>query len=377
MEKKVMIFGYGSCGQYLVDFILKDHRIKDIGKLYIVSRKSEDEVAPRLEISRVAAGLSKRFIPIKYISCDFNNIDRMSEIISLVEPNVIVYTGRYASGLKYGAFSYPHEIGYGVWLPMSFPYIYNLMKAVKRSGARNIKVINSSFPDGVNPLLKTIGLEPYCGAGNINHLIPRIKKAASEMFGDSPENYNVLLTCGHYVNTYLSKEGTNKGGDFALRVRRSLDTLIDFQGLSIESLDSQTREFLAYIKDNTASGQIRNQMIATDCAELVRYFVDPAASGVIHVPGVNGRPGGQAYNAFRGKLSTIEEHISDERAFNINTQNLEKDGVVIGEGYVEFTDEVRDKMKDVYCLEYPEKVYIPDLQKFADKIREKLLKETR
>lgn len=375
---KVMIFGYGSCGQYLVDFLLKDHRIKTIDKLYIVSRKSEDETIPRLEISKVAAGLSNRFIPIKYISCDFNDIDRMSEIISLVEPNVIVYAGRYASGLKYGAFSYPHEIGYGVWLPMSFPYIYKLMEAVNKSGVRNIKVINTSFPDGVNPLLKTIGLEPYCGAGNINHLIPRIKRAASEMFGYSPEEYNVLLTCGHYVNTYLSKEGTNKGGDFTLRVRRQSTECIEFRGLNIDGTpDATTKELLSRIRDNTASGQIRNQMIATDCAELVRYFVDPKVCGVIHVPGVTGRPGGQAYNAYRGELSSITEFTPNIRAFDINHQNLEKDGVVIGEGYVEFTDEVRYKMKDIYSLDYPKKVYIPDLQKFADKIRERLLKESR
>ena len=366
-NKKVMICGYGSAGQYLVDFLLKDHRLTMLGNITIVSRKDKLDILPRLEISKVAAGISNRYVDIDYYKCDFNDVNRLAEVISITNPDVIVYTGRYASGLKYGAFSYPNDIGYGVWIPMSFPYIYNLMKAVKISGSK-AKVINTSFPDGVNPLLKTVGLEPYCGAGNINHLIPRIMRASSEYFDVDINYIDVNLVCGHYVNTYLSKEGSTRGCKYYLKVSDlSTDRVIysSFQ-------DKEDKYFLSKIKDSSASGTIRNQMIATDCAEIVRYLIDDKSEGTIHIPGLSGRCGGQRYtfcNNTAVDYCGLDQSVVD----NINYDSLYHDGVSIGNSHIEFTDYSRKKMHDVFNLEYPKELYIDDIKRFADILRDKLM----
>lgn len=369
---KVMVAGYGSAGQYVVDFLLKDHRLSPdvLEGIFIMSRKPVTDVTPRLEISSVAAGICERYIPIKYVSCDFDDIEGMAKNIHEIKPDVIVYTGRYAAGLKYGAFSYPNEIGYGVWLPMSFPYIYNLMRAVKKSGV-DTKVINTSFPDGVNYLLSTVGLEPYCGAGNLNHLVPRIKRAAARVYQSRPEDISVDLSCAHFVNTYVSKEGTGKGGSSLLRLYHIPSNTIL---LSDESdKDSAFKEGVLFpqCKDTSAGGQIRNQMIASDCAEIVRYLIDPSAAGVIHVPGLHGTPGGCKCYASKGELN-INSHWSIDQIREVGVQGLYCDGVDIGVGFVRFTECSRRKMKEVFGIDYPELLYVEELHQFADTLKNKL-----
>lgn len=370
---KVMIAGYGSAGQYVVDFLLKDHRISPsvLEGIYIMSRKSVEEVTPRLEISNVAAGICERYIPIKYMKCDFNDIEGMAKRICNVQPDVIVYTGRYAAGLKYGSFSYPNQIGYGAWIPMSFPYIYNLMKAVRLSGVKT-KVINTSFPDGVNHLLGTVGLAPYCGAGNLNHLVPRIKRAAARIYNTDPQSISVDLSCAHYVNTYVSKEGTGKGCASLLRLFHlpSRDDLLRDESVNVQN---HLKEQVLYpqCKDTSAGGQIRNQMIASDCAEIVRYLIDPGSSGVIHVPGIEGLPGGCKCVATKGELK-INSVWSRSEIEQVGKIGLMYDGIEIKPDEVHFTESTRQKMKDVFNIDYPELLHVDEMQEFADTLKDKL-----
>lgn len=370
---KVLIAGYGSAGQYLTDFLLKDHRIASVHEIHIMSRKSTEEVTPRLDLSRVSAGISERFIPLIYHQCDFNNIESMAHILNKVKPNVVVYTGRYAAGFKYGSFSYPNNIGYGVWMPMSFPYIYNLMKAVKMSG-RSTRVINTSFPDGVNYLLGQIDLAPYCGAGNINHLIPRIRNAVAKKLDEPVKNIDVSLACAHYVNTYVSKEGTERKGASLLNVRThwSGDVIYD---KSLKEQDPEKIELYKLCKDQSIGGQVRNQMIATDCAELVRilttYLGNDRVTETIHIPGFQGRPGGQKYYVKGWDIQPDLSIWSQDEIDKVNLEGLRNDGVIIDHG-IYFTEEVRTKMKDIFNLEYPKKLNIDEIQPFADEIYSKL-----
>lgn len=370
--KKILIAGYGSCGSYLVDFILKDHRISDDIEIHIMSRKSLDEVNPRLEISRVAAGISDRYIDLVYHQCDFNDIPGMTKLLSDISPKIIVYTGRYASGLKYGSFSYPRGIGYGVWMPLSIIYIRNLMIAVNASGIRTMtKVINTSFPDGVNPMLWRNGYNVFCGAGNLNHLIPRIKRSLVKLYGLTLKDYSVHLIGSHYLNTYVSKEGDPKDCNFGLRVYQ--------KGFIKDLSQNEVFEILRNSKDNSASGHIRNQMIATDCAELVRILLNPKEGEIFHVPGFKGRLGGEPiYFTNRNEFDHNPEEVfyplyKEELVTEINSDGLRRDGVIItDQGNLRFTDEARKMMKDEFDLSYPEEVSLNDIDELANTIRNKL-----
>lgn len=114
-------------------------------------------------------------------------------------------------------------------------------------------------------------------------------------------------------------------------------------------------------------------MIATDCAEITRYLIDPYADGVIHVPGFNGLPGGVRCRARRRTLE-LNTQWDLEDIVDVNTQGLKMDGVVIDRDVINFTDEVREKMERSYQIKYPEHLYPDEVENFAVKIRDTLSK---
>ena len=71
------------------------------------------------------------------------------------------------------------------------------MKAVKLSGIETY-VINSSFPDAVNPSLARVGLGPTVGIGNMDLIVPYIRKATSELLNVPMSNVDVEMIAHHY-----------------------------------------------------------------------------------------------------------------------------------------------------------------------------------
>lgn len=373
--KKIMIAGYGSAGQYLLDFILKDHRINNVSQIKIISRKDSSEVKPRIDISRVAAGLSQRFIPVIYESVDFSCPQELTRTIQSYDPDVIVYTGRFAAHLKYGAFSYPNQLGYGIWIPLAFPYIYNIMRAVKSSGCK-AKVINTSFPDGTNLLLRSIdpSLTPYTGAGNINHLIPRIKVAASRLFRVDPRELEINFVCSHFSNTYISKEGTDKGSPTLLTIKnKETDEVYYDETIGTPEVK---KTIFSLCKDVSAGGPIRNQMIATDCTEIVRLLTNDDTEGeLIHVPGFKGNPGGFRVVVHNNEfIKSTDDNWSWSSINSTNMIGLQMDGIqeITEEGVVRFTPEVRERFKKVFNFVYPSQLSATELVPFADQLRKVL-----
>jgi hypothetical protein len=70
------------------------------------------------------------------------------------------------------------------------------MKAVKMSGIQT-HVVNSSFPDATNPSLARVGLAPTVGIGNMDLIIPYIRKATSEILSVPMSNVEVELIAHH------------------------------------------------------------------------------------------------------------------------------------------------------------------------------------
>ena len=216
MDSKIMIIGYGSAGKYVLDMATKMDAFKNC-RFTVVSRTPKEEAIKRVNITRVSSGIFEYYPDIDYLEGDVNDIEAMSELLTEVSPDIIAYTGRYMKGFKYGEFSYPNGIGYGVWTPMAVVLVEKLMRAVKRSGI-NTRVINTSFGDAVSPALASVGLAPYTSAGNLNHLVPRIKMAYADITGENIKDIDVTFVGAHYVNTYISKEGSPKGSPYLLKI---------------------------------------------------------------------------------------------------------------------------------------------------------------
>lgn len=360
MGKKIMIAGYGSTGAYVLDFLARTKGIENFE--IVVATRSLDEAQKRVNMTLISAGLMGFYPKISVVFADLNDIDLTAQLLSEIKPDIIAYTGRFMKGFKYGEYSYPNKIGYGVWLPLAIPLIYKVMKAVKLSKI-NAKVINTSFPDGVCPALGSIDLAPFTGAGNLNHLIPRIKMALAKKFDYGAENVDVVMLGSHFLNTYVSKEASAKGSPYYM------DWSIN--GKKFDWISDEEIFKLAQI--STVSGPTRNLMIASDVVKITQAIMFNEGY-FMHLPGPNGLIGGYPARVFTDKIEiSLPKEISLEEAVDINVKSLSFDGIEnIKDGNITFTDEVIDKMKSVFGIYYPKSIKVEDCEAFAGEIRKVL-----
>ena len=358
MDQRVMIVGYGSTGKYVLDMLVRLPDFTDC-EYIVVSRTEKVEAEKRINLTLVSAGIFGNYPKVRYRSCDINNVEQMSELLSQEKPDIIAYTGRYMKGFKYGEFSYPNQIGYGVWTPLAVVLVEKLMRAVKRSGI-NTRVINTSYGDAVSPLLKSHGLAPYTSAGNLNHLIPRIARAYEKLSGIPAEQCNVTFVGSHYANTYISKEGTAKGSPCLLHIEGN------------ENINEDEIWKLCAVP--TASGPDRNIMIASDVAMLICLMLDQSGKEKkIHAPGPFGKIGGYPLLFKNGKMKIDETNFTIEDMERVNEGSLRCDGIeALDENGIHFTDEVIGKMKKVFEIDYPKTLALEDCEKFSERLAERL-----
>lgn len=358
MDQKVMIIGYGSTGKYVLDMLV---RLPDLtGCEYIVvSRTPETEAEKRINLTLVSSGIFGNYPKVRYRACDINDVEQLSELIGQETPDVIAYTGRYMKGFKYGEFSYPNQIGYGVWTPLAVVLVEKLMRAVKMSGI-NTRVINTSYGDAVSPLLASHGMAPYTSAGNLNHLIPRIARAYEKLSGTPASQCRVTFAGSHYANTYISKEGTAKGSPCLLHIEGN-------EGIKEE-------EIWRLCAIPTASGPDRNIMIASDVVMLIRLMLDQSGEErKIHAPGPFGKIGGYPLLFKNGQMKIDETHFTMEEMERVNEGSLRCDGIdALDENGIHFTNEVIGKMKTVFAIDYPKTLALEDCERFSEKLAETL-----
>ncbi|AVP54235.1 hypothetical protein K144313037_15120 [Clostridium tetani] len=360
MVKKIMIAGYGSTGAYVLDFLARTKGIEDFE--IIVTTRSIEEAQKRINMTLISAQLMGFYPKIHLINIDLNNIEATAELLNEVKPDIIAYTGRFIKGIKYGEYSYPNEIGYGAWLPLAIPLIYKLMEAVRISNIKT-KVINSSFPDGVCPALKSIGLEPFTGAGNLNHLIPRIKMGLSNKLNIEQKYIDVKMIGSHFLNTYVSKEASAKGSKYILECT--------VKGENIQEISDE--EIFKLSNISTVSGPTRNLMISSDIVKIIQSIMFNEGF-FMHLPGPNGLIGGYPAKIFEDRIELVlPKGIDIEQAIEINSESLSHDGIEkIENGKVFFTDDVITKMKKVFSLSYPKSINVEECESFAYEIKKGL-----
>ncbi|MCB4790677.1 MAG: hypothetical protein LHV68_02200 [Elusimicrobia bacterium] len=362
MGKKILIVGFGSAGSYVLDFLARTKGLEN--DELIIGTRSIDSAIARINICRVSAGIMGFYPNIKYRKLDLMDTRHAVDILREIQPDIIVYTGRFIKGIKYGELSYPNNIGYGVWTPLALPLVYRLMKAV-RDAKINTKVINSSYSDAVCPALASVGLAPFTGAGNLNHLIPRIKIGIALKKNVRPDEIEVMMLGSHFLNTYVSKESSAKGSPYFMECK--------INGKKIDNLTDEDIFKLAKIA--IPGGPVRNLMIASDIVKIVQSIIFDEGF-YMHLPGPNGLIGAYPSKIYKDKIEILlPEGMSLENAIKINADSLRYDGIdSIADGKIYFTDTSISKMKEVFGLTYPKVISVEECELFADKIKPTLVK---
>jgi len=370
----IMIMGLGSVGLYLLDYIISKN---DPSIHIVVVGRNFEKMETDVNIVRISALIrnqNKSTVSIEG-GCDFNNINVICKCIKKYSPDFIVNTSRVYSGLKYGSISWHNFRAYGIWSPLAINFIRNIMSACDMADTNAI-VINASYSDAVIPWLKNAG-HPYpdFGSGNLNHLIPRIKFAASQILGIKDYwNIVVFLATAHFHDVVISKEGRTEGQNPLLS--------LNYNG---KPLVINETELYNLCKIPMPVDAKRNMMNASSNFDIVFTVIEALRNNtdkIFHSPGAIGLPGGYPVRIDgKGKQpqAVIDESVfSLKDMITVNKKSLALDGIESTEdGTLTYTDILLEKVKKAFSIDLPKRVPFADIDTVAEFIIENIIKKNK
>lgn len=359
---KIAIVGLGSVGNYLLNY-LQQWRYENI-EIYVGSRNVEKAMKD-VNIARLSSIIRDNTTKqLQVLQLDLEQIDSIQRFLEYVKPDFVVNSSRVYSGLKYGSISWKNIRAYGLWAPLAIKYIKNIMQAHALAKSDAI-VINTSYSDVVIPWLKSAGQNyPDFGSGNLNHLVPRIKVAVSELLpGSKVENINVILATSHFHDVVISREGHTEGVPPLIKI------LNDGHLVQVD-LQEVWKRCAVDIPVNA----MRNMMNASSNFEIIKKIVEALqyqTSQIIHSPGVAGNIGGYPVqiNGREAKVSFYECFFSKQEMEHVNKKSIYLDGIEkIERGNLFYTDELISKVKKVFGVTIPKEISYADVESIASYI---------
>ena len=352
----VAIFGLGSVGCYLLDYLvsLGDPQLK-----IVVVGRNRDKLLKDVNIIRTAACIRHQLRSEIEVAdgCDFTDIDSISNVLKRTRPDFIVNSSRLYAGLKYGSISWSNLRAYGIWAPLSVQLGKNIMEAYDLAGCNAIS-INTSYSDAVIPWMKSAGMAYFdFGSGNLNHLIPRIKFAVAHQFGiPDLESLDVTLVASHFHDVVISKEGHTERIKLLLSVKH--------QG---NPLEVDAEEIFKLCTIPMPTDQKRNMMNASSNFEIIRAIISAIREKKqvkFHTPGVDGYIGGYPY-IIDGTGEKPKGYFAPdyplEDMVRINRASIYPDGIeAVQNGTLIYTDELIAKVYDRFGVQIPKAVSLTD-----------------
>ena len=357
---KVMIIGLGSVGNYLLDYLMSsaDERLE-----IIVAGRTRAKLEQDVNIIRVASLIrhQNRSNIIIEDGVNLEEIDSITRAFEKYHPDFIVNTSRVYSGLKYGSISWKKIRAYGIWIPLSIKYIRNIMLAYEKAKCESI-VINTSYPDGTIPWLKSAGLAyPDFGSGNLNHLIPRIKFAVAQDFEISDYwNINVIIATAHFHDVVISKEGHNEGVKQLLK--------IEYHGKALDINQDDILKKSLIVMPVDAKRNMMNASSNYDIIYRILTAVRNESTEVFYSPGAFGEIGGYPVKVNGKELTSFisTDDFSIEEMKNKNRISIGLDGIEkIENGTMTYTDDLLRKVKKAFGVELPKNVNYDEIDDTA------------
>ena len=366
----IAILGLGSVGCYLLDYLvsLEDPQLR----LVVVGRNAE-KMQQDVNIIKTAATI-RRQVRSEIIvegGCDFKNVASIEKVLRKTQPDFIVNSSRLYAGLKYGTISWSNLRAYGIWSPMSVLLGKNIMEAYGRADCNAIS-INTSYSDAVIPWLKSAGMPFFdFGSGNLNHLIPRMKFFVAEKYGiENLNDIDITLVASHFHDVVISKEGHTEGVKLLLSIK--------YQG---KELDINHDEVYKACSISMPTDQKRNMMNASSNFDIIYSVLSAIREKKkvkIHTPGVDGHIGGYPF-IIDATEDVVKGYFypgySMELMEQVNRNSIYCDGIEnVENGYLIYTDELIQKVKDRFDVAIPKKVLLSDAYKIAELLIDKIIK---
>ena len=368
----IAIFGLGSVGCYLLDYLVS---LADPQLRLIVVGRNVEKMRQDVNIIRTAATIRRQLRSEIIIEgdCDFKDVTSIEKVLRKTRPDFIVNSSRLFAGLKYGTISWSNLRAYGIWTPMSVLLGKNIMEAYQKAECHAIS-INTSYSDAVIPWLKSSGMAYFdFGSGNLNHLIPRMKFYVAEKCGIANLNdIDITLVASHFHDVVISKEGHTEG------IRLLLS--ITYQG---KELDINHDEIYKACGIPMPTDQKRNMMNASSNFDIINSILTAIREkkvAKIHTPGVDGHIGGYPF-VIDGRGEEVKGYLAPnyplEQMEQVNRKSIYLDGIEnVADGYLIYTDELIQKVKDRFDVIIPKKVLLSEAESVANLLIEGIIRKS-
>lgn len=364
-RKTVMMIGLGELGGHVLEMLVRTPGYRRI----ITADIDENRAYRKTNIAIYGASQMGFYPDVEYTKIDLNNIPQAAEIIAQCKPDVIYSAATLQSWwvittLPKNVFDDLDKARFGPWLPMHLSVVYKLMQAVKMTGM-DIKVINSAFPDACGPILKTRGLHPAVGIGNVANPVPAIRLGIADQLGVRLSDVKIYLACQHYVSHYIPRFGTAGGAPYYLKAffgGRDVTKEVDIDKVFA---DMPTK----YSRTGGLGGQI---LTASSAAAITLAMVDDRRE-FLHAPSPDGLPGGYPVRIdAKGATVALPNDVTLKDMIKINEEGQAIDGIERidknGTAYIpEWSNEIMKKMIGFDCKVMP----LDDIHEIAAELGEK------
>ena len=344
-----MLIGIGELGGIVLEYLCRIPGICEI-----VTADSNADWGFRKTNSAIEGASYMGLYPnIKFHHIDLLNIEKTAELLKRVNPTLICNGTTLQSWWvvnelppEVNAQIYRDKCGIGPWAAMHLALTFRLMKAIKMSGI-DTYVINTSYPDVINPSLDRIGLAPIVGIGNMDLAVPYIQKATSELLNVPIQNVGVELIAHHYHAYYWCRYGTGSEVPFYLRVYVGKQDVTDRLG--------DMKQFIAELpkRGMRPAGRHGQFVVAGSCLKNMMAVFNNTGE-ITHAPGPQGLEGGYPVRLSRkGAEVVLPKGLTLRQAREFNLVAQQHDGVqeIKANGDVVVTDEAYHTFKKMLNID--------------------------
>jgi len=342
----IMIMGIGDLGGHVLEMLARSPGSRRI----VAADINEDWGYRKTNIAGFGASQMGFYPELAFVKVDLSNIDQTAELIATYKPEIIYSAVSLQSWwvinlLPKEVFEELDIARFGPWLPMHLTLVHKLMQAVDQTGL-DIKVINSAFPDAVNPILGKVGLAPTIGIGNVANPVPAIRNSIAYQLQRLVKDVTVYFFAQHYVSHYLPRFGTMGGAPYYLKAMVDGENVTDTLDLKEVFSDIPNR----FRRPGGRDGQI----LTASSAAGITLAMESDSGDIMHAPGPNGLPGGYPVQVNKeGGRVILPKGLTMEDAVRINEEGQQYDGIdrIEQDGTVHYAEKSVAIMKEMVGYE--------------------------
>lgn len=344
-REKIMLIGVGELGSIVLEDLCRIPGICEI-----VAADSNAEWGFRKTNSAIEGASYRGLYPnVRFQHMDLRNIEQATEALARINPTIIFNGTTLQSWWvvnelppEVNAKVYRDKCGLGPWAAMHLALTYQLMKAVRMAGIETY-VVNSSFPDATNPSLARIGLTPTVGIGNIDLVVPYIRKAVSELLHVPMSNIGVELIGHHYHAYNWCRSGKGYEVPHYLRIYEGYEDITHKLG--------DMKQFIAELPRRAMrpAGRHGQVVVASSSVKSILAIYNDTGE-LTHAPGPQGLEGGYPVRLSRnGAEVVVPKGMTAEQARDINLQAQQYDGIkeIRDNGDIALTEEAYVTFKEI------------------------------